>query len=758
MEIQLLSSNNGSSNPLEESSVFTHFALSFMAPLMKTKQAALVTLLGVAFSVSGLQAADAPTSRIWTDARGRQVEAAFVNLDGEKITIQTKDGAQHTLPLSTLSAADQQLAKTLKPMEGGFVAPALTATTGSGKIDQLVAMGILRENARLAQEKKAPIKMNPPATDEQFVRRIYLDVVGRIPNYEETQSFLNSRSSTKRAELIDKLLASDGYVSHTYNYFADMLRIVDKVDNRLLKGLPYIKWLKDSIAENKGWDKMSYELMTAEGKLWNNGAAGYLLRDAGMPLDNLSNTLSVFLGTDVACAQCHDHPFAEWTQIQFYEMASFFGATSTKLNTNTKKLEADMGQQMEKAGMGSNKRTMRTVTDLLKANEIVINDGNSNKMKLPFDYRYKDHKGSEPVAPKFITWSKDDDKAPAYKQDIGNAEGLRVAFGKWMTDKSNPRFAMTIANRMWARAMGVGVTQSVTNIDDPAKAFNPELLQHLASEMTRLDFNLKEFQRIIYNSQTYQREATTYDVGMGEPYFFQGPMLRRMSAEQVWDSYMTLVLGDQVDKIKNTASDPYGRALDLDLEKTTVQTLASKLTAIQKLGDLQKKKLGGGLADAGKPEGSGSKKNNKKQDDDDDEEEMMMDGGKILQYGGMKLMRASELEQPAPAGHFLRDFGQSERIIMDGSAKDGSVPQVLVMMNGKAQQMMTEKDSLMFRNMEKNKSPEMKMEAIYLSILNRRPTMHEKQIILKDQVAHGEKAYANVIWALINTREFTFIQ
>jgi hypothetical protein len=71
---------------------------------------------------------------------------------------------------------------------------------------------------------------------------------------------------------------------------------------------------------------------------------------------------------------------------------------------------------------------------------------------------------------------------------------------------------------------------------------------------------------------------------------------------------------------------------------------------------------------------------------------------------------------------------------------------------------MTEKDSLMFRNMEKNKSPDMKMEAIFLSILNRRPTMHEKQIILKDQVAHGEKAYANVIWALINTREFTFIQ
>jgi Protein of unknown function (DUF1549)/Protein of unknown function (DUF1553) len=714
---------------------------------MKSKHAALL-MTGLMLSASALRAEEAPTTRIWTDVKGRQIEATFVTLlDGDKISIQTKDGIMHTLPMASLSPQDQQIAKTLKPMDGAFIPTNAAAATASGKIDQLVALGLMRENAKLTKEGKQPIKMNPLSSDEQFVRRVYLDIAGRIPNYDETSSFLNSRSATKRAELIDKLLDSDGYTSHMYNYFADMLRIKDQVDNRLLKGLPYIKWLKDSVAANKGWDKMTYELMTAEGKLWNNGAAGYLLRDAGMPLDNLSNTLSVFLGTDVACAQCHDHPFADWTQIQFYEMASFFGATSTKLNTNTKTLEKEMGYQMEKAtGKTVDRRNMRVVTDLLKANEVVIHDMGENKMKLPHDYKYKDHQPLEAVAPKFVTWSKGDEKAPAYKQDLKSTEGLRTSFAKWMTDKTNPRFAMTIANRMWARAMGVGVTQSVTNIDDPSKSYNPELLQHLANEMVRLNFNLKEFQRVVYNSQTYQREATTYDVAMGEPYFFQGPMLRRMSAEQAWDSYMTLVLGDQIDKIKNTASDPYGRALDLDLEKTTVQTLASKLTAIQNLGNLQKKKMAsGGLAAAGKKMA-------------DDEDEDMMDGGAILSYGNMKLMRASELEQPAPAGHFLRDFGQSDRTITDGSAKDGSVPQVLVMMNGRAQEMMTDKDSLMFRTMAKNKSSDAKMESIYLSILNRRPTMREKGVIMKEQQAHGDKSYANVIWALINTREFTFIQ
>ena len=730
---------------------------------MKATKAALLTLCCVSFGIPGLRAEDAaaPATRTWTDTKGRQMEATFVAVDGEYITLQTKDSRDVRIPLAMLSAADQALAKTLKPMEGAFVPTNASASVAAAKIDDLVARRMAQENARLAKEKLPPIKANPLTTDEQFVRRVYLDIAGRIPNYEETTAFLSSRSGTKRAELIDHLLDSDGYVSHMYNYFADMLRINDKVDNRLLKGLPYIKWLKDSLATNKGWDKMSYELMTAEGKLWTNGAAGYLLRDAGMPLDNLSNTLSVFLGTDVACAQCHDHPFSDWTQMQFYQMASFFGATSTKLNGRdyeggkdpTKPLIAQMDAIMKEKGMDS-RRMKRTVSDVLRANEVYVHDVGQNRMQLPHDYKYKDAKPFDAVKPRFVTWATGDDKAPAYKQNLKENSGLREAFASWMTHPTNPRFAMTIANRMWARAMGVGLTQQVTNIDDPDKAYNPALIRHLASEMVRLKFNLKEFQRVVYNTKTYQREATTYEVPMGEAYFFPGPMLRRMTAEQAWDSYMTLVLGDQLDKVKNTQSDPYGRALDLDLTKTTVATLAQKIGAIQNLDKLAREKLGGGLADAGKKDDPKAKAKKGKMMEEDDEE----DDNRILQYGGMKLMRASELEQPSPAGHFLRDFGQSDRTVTDGSAKDGSVPQVLVMMNGRAQEMMTEKDSLMFRTIKKMNSSSDKMEAIYLSILNRRPTMTEKSVIMKDQATYGDRSYANVIWALINTREFTFIQ
>ena len=310
----------------------------------------------------------------------------------------------------------------------------------------------------------------------------------------------------------------------------------------------------------------------------------------------------------------------------------------------------------------------------------------------------------------------------------------REVFGRWLTHPANPRFAMTIANRLWARAFGKALTPSVRNVDDPEEAYNPELLRHLTAEMLRLRFDMKAFQRIVYNTRTYQREATTADLPMGEPYYFPGPVLRRMTAEQAWDSYMTLVLGDP-DAVKNTEADLYGRSMDINLSTVDAQTLLQKVSMMNSIAGRRQARMGATLTDAGGK-----------------------DMNKIVVYGNMKLMRASELEQPAPEGHFLRDFGQSERFTIDGSTRDGSSPQILMMMNGLAQQMLTNKDSLIARNMEKVKGPPDKVEVVFLSILNRHPTFREKDIARKAFAAEGEAAYGNIIWSLLNTREFFFAQ
>ena len=706
--------------------------------------------------------------RTWTDSKGRNVEASFIGLDGENIILQTADGATHRFPLTNLSAEDQALAKTMKGSDQPVMLANGTVAQASAAVDRIVAGGLVKANPERVKGGKAPITgFNPMANDEQFVRRVYLDVVGRIPSHDEALTFIKDSNPNKRAKLIDMLLDSPGYDSHMFNYLAEMLRVKDRLEQQNLRGVPYINWLQDQVAKNRPWNEMVFDMLTASGKMWHNGAAGYLLRDAGMPLDNLANTLAVFLGTDVACAQCHDHPFSDWTQHQFYEMAAFFGATTTTMrgNYNRKKggdmmhasndLMPKIEEMVTKAGMDWT-RVGNGIRNYIGANRYMVTDMDTNTMKLPHDYKYPDAKPNDPVKPQFIAWSKNDKNLPAYKQKIKDAEGLRDAFAKWTTDPSNPRFAMAIANRMWKRAFGQGIAEPVTNIDDPEQASNPALLKHLAEEMKRVKFNFKDFMRIIYNTRAYQSEATTEHIAMGEPYYFQGPLLRRMTAEQAWDSYMTLVLGDP-DKYTAPLQDLYSRSIDLDLTnpKLDAQTVLMKYEAFRSMAAKERAMMGGSLADAGEDMmmDDSSKKGGKGKE----APAVAMDGNASISYNGMVLRRAAELEQPAPNGHFLIDFGQSPRALIDGSVTSGSVPQILMMMNGKAQEMLTNPDSLVFRTMEKVKTPPEKVEAMFLSILNRRPTLAEKDIA-KRALGSGNDGYANMIWALINTREFIFVQ
>jgi hypothetical protein len=721
-------------------------------------------LLGTALGPLPLPAADAPAPRIWTDVQGRKVEATFVKLENGTVYIQTAAGLVFPLPLNRLSEADQKLAQTLPPSESlmpslAALGDGATTAQAAARIDQLVEMGWQRENLRRADAAAKgkntgdsaedaplpPLKGNAPLSDEQFVRRIHLDIAGRIPNYEETVSFMRSRDPQKRAKLIDRLLDSPGYVSHMYNYLAESLRIKDDFDRNLVRGTPYIQWAKQSLRENKPWDKTVHEMLTANGNMWANGAAGYLLRDAGMPLDNLSYTLQLFLGTDVACAQCHDHPFADWTQRQFYEMAAHFGQTTTQLggedfpngDPSERLLKECLDLLKSKEIDGEQHRGL--ISDVINANKFSVGDRTENRMVLPGDYKYKDGSPGEKVSPKLILWNAEDANLPAYKlAETASAKGARPreVFAIWATHPTNPRFAMTIANRLWERAFGKALTPSSLNVDHPEEAYNPELLRHLAAEMVRLKFNMKEFQRIIFNTQTYQREATNNELAMGAPYYFPGPVLRRMTAEQAWDAYMTLVLGDP-DQVKNPDADLYSRSMDINLATVDAQTLLQKISMMSSLGARNEARMGATLTDAG----------SKKQD-----------MSKVIVYGNMKLMRASELEQPAPPGHFLREFGQSERFTIDGSSTDGSSPQVLMMMNGLAQKMLTSQDSLIARQMEKVKNPPDKVEVVFLSILNRHPTFREKDIARRAFAAEGEAAYGNIIWSLINGREFSFVQ
>ena len=695
-------------------------------------------LLGCTMAFLGSAMAQGPNVRMWKNKQGEEKRMQFIRMDGENYCrMRTEDGKIHRFALRLLAKEDEQIARSMRP---------LAADTGSGRSSADTAVMI----DKIIYEKCVELKARPneAASDEDFVRRIYLDTVGRIPNLVETREFFASENPNKRNELIDVLMESEGYKSHLFNYFADMLRVRESLDGtQYVRGVSFMRWLKDCIDKNRSYGEMVHEMLTASGKAWEVPATGYLLRDSGMPLDNLANTVSIFLGTEIGCAQCHDHPFYDetWTQAKFYEMASFFGSTVTQLGPDDFKngdprnrILAEVVQLIKKNGGDpddkQNSGAIRQLNAMIGANRYAVKDVSKNHIKLPHDYKYSDHEPGEALKPKFLEWPDERNYTP------GTQPGLtpRERFAGWATAKENPMFAKVIANRMWQRAFGIGVVEPVDNLFAPAMDSNPKLLNFLADEMRRTNFDLKAFQKTIFYTKAYQSKATTVEYEPGTDYAFQGPLLRRMSAEQVWDSFMTLQLGNP-DKFRGEQGELYERTIAMDLDNISGQIAVQKLTAYKNMRKTLQKIKGAQMEEA--------------MNDEDSEMTMQHQGTK-----GDKHLRASELSQPAAADHFLQDFGQSSRLVFDGSTKDGSVPQVLRILNGSTTEMLTSRDSQIYENLTNEETEEGKVEALFLSILNRRPTESDQKIAGEQISESGRFAYDDLIWALVNTREFLFIQ
>ena len=655
---------------------------------------------------------------VWSDGGGRKIEAEYRGLDGNLVLVRARDGSSYRLDLAKLVPADGEFArlmqKTLPP-------PPVPIATAAAKIDALVLAGLT----------KAGQQPNAPASDEQLVRRLYLDIVGRIPTAAETAAFVDSKASDKRPKLIDQLLTSEGYNSQMFNWLADMLRITDDY-GRGVKTYVYEEWIKDQIAENRPWDGFVHDLMTAEGRLSNSGPVGYLLRDRNMPLDNLSNTVTTFLGANVACAQCHNHPLAPWTQREFFELASFFGATdatAVKANGQAKRLakKTDVDQKV--------------LIKIMAPNLADVDGLHKNTMTFPKDYKYPDAKPGTAVPPKFIEWAQDETKNTTAPPVPQKPEELRKAFADWLTRKDNPRFATAIANRLWQRVFGLAVQEPVTDLDDLSKGSNPPLLAHLTEEMKRVNFDIREFQRIVFNTQAYQRQASiTPDLGKG-PYLFPGPLLRRMTAEQAWDSVLTLVVGPELDKFKLRRADEITR-MNIPGPVNQESILAKAKEIIEGDGT-----TGGKKGVSGK--GGGKKRMGGVNAED-------YDGVPPPRFENLTLARASELPQPAKEAHFLRAFGQSDRQIADTESREGSVPQVLTMMNGEIQRCIASAQSMVLKDAAKQKTPELQVESLYFSFLGRRPTIMETQTARR-VFGEGLKL-PDLTWVLFNSREFIFIQ
>ena len=671
------------------------------------------------------------------------------------------------------------------------------------------------------REVKIPAKIDESA----LVRRLYLSLVGRIPTFDEINSYLSNTSVQKKSQLIEKLTKSSGYDSHMFNWWADLLRLKSRMrgGNQIQAGQLYNHWVKEQVVQNVPFDQMTYSLVTAEGYPWENGAVGYYLRDTGMPLDNMSNTAQIFLGTQMVCAQCHNHPFDKWTQMEYYKMASFTYGISTRMGQD---LQKKIGQYFYQQTKGLSKTEKRKLGNSQKAQvlrkaiqEMVqpLRYGATHtgkKLNLPHDYQYEDAK------PKTLVNSE-----PIFAQDSLNKkiENPVNAYGQWIISTNNPRFTQVISNRMWKKVFGRGIIEPVDDLRDDSESSIPELLTHLESLMVRVKYDLKEFQKILHNVEAFEREATGRELTSVEKYYFEAPILKRMSAEQLWDSIVALSI-PEVDERKADSSKVEFRLANFANYQKKVEGLSEKkFVQLAKKGAKENVQINNTMneiqlkiRDAQEADDRqavsmlrreyGKKRNEQKSlfaglvmGSEFDAQSLYRDTksktSSDTRWKGYSenLMRASEIETPAPPGHFLREFGQSDREVIENSSSESSVPQALTLLNGVFYKALFDPKSPLSRNLLKANSSEEKIKVLFLSILNRNPSPEELtqslamvtsspkvpyQIPLPKKVSpekkkkylnsiegkkqklsyYNDRDFRGIAWSLMNTRQFSFIQ
>ena len=353
-----------------------------------------------------------------------------------------------------------------------------------------------------AKLRKMRILPSGLSSDAEFLRRASLDLTGLPPTADRVRSFLADSTSSreKRAKLVDELIGSPDFVEFWANKWADLLQ--SSSENLGAKAVwQYRAWIRNAVSQNKPYDQFVREVLLAEGSSYQNPAANYyrVLREPGKIAEDVSQT---FLGVRFNCNKCHDHPFEQWTQNQYYEFASYFGHLAFKRGA--------VGTGYVKYEGGG--------TQHVFAEEVLYHN---------HDAKVEHPKTGKTVPP----------KVPYGQAEmLDSSDDQRKAFVNWLISKENPFFAKAIANRIWSYFFGIGIINPVDDIRASNPPSNAALLDALTEQLVANKFDLRELMRTICNSRTYQLSFIPNKWNSDDHVNFSHAQPRRLSAEQLYDA------------------------------------------------------------------------------------------------------------------------------------------------------------------------------------------------------------------------------
>ncbi|MGC3967333.1 MAG: DUF1553 domain-containing protein [Pirellulales bacterium] len=333
--------------------------------------------------------------------------------------------------------------------------------------------------------KRLQITPSEICSDEEYVRRVYLDVVGRLPTIAETAAFLADKASDKRGQLVERLLASDEYPSFWALKWADLLRVrKTKISEPGVHKFHH--WIEQAVRDNMPYDEFARRLVTASGSTLSNPAANFYRTSADVN-DCTETASQLFLGVRIQCAKCHNHPFERWTQDNYYGIAAFFQRVQRKKTTD--------------------------------ADDLVVWTARTGETTQP-----RTGKTMKPWAPL------------KGEVDLPGEEDRRDAFAAWLTDPNNPFFAKVEVNRIWGHLTGRGIIEPVDDFRESNPAAHPALLEALAKDFVQHGYDRKHVMRTILNSRTYQLSSRRNEFNKDDVKYFSHSKTRMLSAEQLLDA------------------------------------------------------------------------------------------------------------------------------------------------------------------------------------------------------------------------------
>jgi hypothetical protein len=694
---------------------------------------------------------------------------------------------------------------------------------------------------------------NPDAGEEVFLRRVYVDVAGRIPTVREAREFLADPRADKRGQLIDQLLNRESYVSAFYPFWADILRLIEFQPNTQgVSNAAYERYVKRSLRDNKPYDQFVRELLSSRGVAFENGAVGYYLRDRGMPLDNMAVTARIFLGTRIECAQCHDHPFDKWKQTDFYKLAAFTYGNVHRRFMERLGFERTIHARPDLASISKQHKYKAMLAgyyevagQVLESTEI---HPTGKEIRLPHDFRESDGKPHDVISPAPLFGELPEETYP-------QGEERSEVFARWVSAPENPRFTRVIVNRFWKKLFGAPLTDPLDGLTDASESAIPELERYLEQVMVEGRYDMKAFLRVVLNTRAYQSAALQAEPAPGSPRHFQGPYLRRMTAEQIWDSFVALVSHEpEAPNMKREALQETklrtARTTQLAYEAMGVESVIDMaLGRVDTDDQFQKERAGlmvqmaaavreGNADEVKKLQGAVSGVEGRWEKDKTERFVMPLLETLARKMGGPEAkpvrdalfahphwehyvrsrdvfrqfyiagdplspkdpaqlssaeqsrrerwlaeanrlgiadkdraafeayckatseqwLRAAELGNPSPRGHFLREMGQSDRELVENANLNAGMPQALLLMNSE----ITSKKGLMAPfsplMLQVGRVPESeRLEAVCLALFSRKPRADE-EAVWRAARERGTSSVEDLIFALLNAPQFLFVE